>query len=334
MSLKFLKARNRFGAAAVAAILLPAFSACSGGSLPAAPVSPSAAELVGPNAGAHRAASEQFTYQTINDPQDPTTEVLGVNNLNKIVGYYGNGDHTIGFEATPPFAADNFHNENYPGGTQTQITSLSNAKSIAGWYRDKHGWIFGTILWEGIWQSYKDSHLRGSPTQLTKLYGINDDGLAVGFYQDDHKVDHAFELDEVESKFHGIFPPGAKNAVATGISGKGDIVGYMTNAKGYTVGWLLKGGHFTIFGYPSSHYTVPWSVNWQDDVVGEYQDQTGKTHGFILREPLASQEWQQVDEPNAKGPTVIHSVNDHHTMVGFYTDGAHHIDGFLATLKQ
>ncbi|MFY9631309.1 MAG: hypothetical protein WAJ94_06835 [Candidatus Cybelea sp.] len=333
MSFSFLEVRTRLGAAAVAATLLPAFSACSGGG-PAVPVTPPAARLVRPDANARPAGWDQFSYQTINDPQDPTTEVLGVNNLGKIVGYYGSGNHTTGFDATPPYEAQNFRNEDYPGGTQTEITSVSNAKSIAGWYRDKHGFIFGCILWQGIWTSYKDSHLRGSPTQLTKLYGLNDDGLAVGFYQDDHKVDHAFELDETQSRFHSIFPPGAKNAVATGISGKGDIVGYMTNADGDTIGWLLKGGHYTTFHHPNSDYTLPWAVNWQDDIVGEYKDQQGKTHGFILTQPLGSQTWQQIDEPNARGATSVHSVNDHHTMVGFYTDASHHIDGFLATPKK
>ena len=102
----------------------------------------------------------------------------------------------------------------------------------------------------------------------------------------------------------------------------------MTNAAGDTVCWLLKGGHFTIFRYPNSDYTVPWSVNSQDDIVGQYQDQQNKTHGFILSPPLASQRWQQIDEPNAKGPMAVHSVNDHHTMVGFYADASHHVRRF------
>jgi hypothetical protein len=193
--------------------------------------------------------------------------VLGANTIGKIAGDYGTGTHTTGFEAIAPYGPQNLHNENHPGGTQTEITSLSDAKSIAGWYRDKHGWIFGCMLW-------------------------------------------------------------------TGIRGKGYIGGYMTNAAGDTVCWLLKGGHFTIFRYPNSDYTVPWSVNSQDDIVGQYQDQQNKTHGFILSPPLASQRWQQIDEPNAKGPMAVHSVNDHHTMVGFYADASHHVDGFLATPKK
>jgi hypothetical protein len=42
-------------------------------------------------------------------------------------------------------------------------------------------------------------------------------------------------------------------------------------------------------------------VNWQDDIVGRYEDQEGTTHRFILTLPLGSQTWQQIDEPKREG---------------------------------
>ena len=322
--------------AAIAALGICAsiLGACSGTALTSPPVQTAGSlddvRKINPNV-------EDFTYQTINDPNDPTTEILGINNLGKIVGYYGDGTASnpeIGFDAVSPYAAKNFHKQTYPQSINTEITAVNNTRAIAGWYQTSKKWIFGAILWEGIWQNYKDSHLRGSPTQLTEIYGLNDDGLAVGYYQDSSGVNHAFELDETTDKFHGLFPPNAKSSVATGISGKGDIVGWLTTSSGATLGFLLKGAHYTEFAYPGAVSTQPWSVNWQDDIVGQYQDASGNTHGFILINPLTSQSWQRIDEPNATGETVVTSVNDHHTMVGFYQDSQGNIDGFLATLKK
>jgi hypothetical protein len=82
-------------------------------------------------------------------------------------------------------------------------------------------------------------------------------------------------------------PAGSKKRRRDGISG--------------TLGRLLKGGHFTFFHYSNSDYTVPWGVNWQDDIVGRYEDQEGTTHRFILTLPLGSQTWQQINEPKREG---------------------------------
>lgn len=84
---------------------------------------------------------------------------------------------------------------------------------------------------------------------------------------------------------------------------------------------------------PNTDYAVRWGVNRQDDIVGRYEDQEGRTHRFLTL-PLGSQTWQQINEPKREGLETVHSVNDHHTMVGSYTDASHYVDGFLATLKK
>ncbi len=330
MSYSHQHSERRLCAAVLVALCVPAFAACSGPAAGTSPV-PSAISLVRDLGVRH--LNEAFNYQTIDDPQDPTTEVLGINNLGKIVGYYGDGP-TDGFYALAPYGPNNFKKIDYPGAVSTVATAVNNSRAIAGWYQNNKGWIFGFILWEGIWTTYKDSHLRGSPTQNTQIWGLSDDGLAVGFYRDSSGTDHAFEMDETTGKFHGIFPPNAKNSAATGISGKGDVVGWLTLANGTYEGWLLKGGHYTVFSEPSGSQTQPYSVNWEDDIVGSYVDGSGNTHGFILSNPLTSQQWQQIDEPNAANYTVVTGVNDHHTMVGYYKDGSGNIDGFLASLKS
>lgn len=274
--------------------------------------------------------SFHFTYQTINDPGSSTlTEILGVNNLGKICGFYN--DPNVGMTARSPYQAQNFQKVSYPGAVDTQVAAINNSRTVAGWYDNSDGQIFGFTEWEGIWTNYQDPHAHGGSTQVTELLGIEDDGLAVGYYEDSTKVLHPFEIDTTTGQYHNIDVPGAVDSVATGINGKGDIVGWLTLASGVTEGWLLKGGFFTLFAYPASQQTRPTSINWTDDIAGSYQDRSGDTHGFVLSNPLTSQLFQKIDEPDAGSGTVVTGINNHHAIVGYYSDGSGNTNGFLGT---
>ncbi|MGA2760265.1 MAG: hypothetical protein ABSF08_08115 [Candidatus Cybelea sp.] len=270
-----------------------------------------------------------YGFTTIDAPFGTPTEILGINNLSRLCGFYG--DPEVGFTVRPPYSAKRFVKEAYPGATDTVVTSINNTDVFAGWYQDSKGGIFGFTQWEGIWTKYQDNHLLHEP-QYTELLGLSDDDLAVGFYRLSG-IDHSFELNLTTGKFQGIQPPNAKSSAATGINGKGDIVGWLTLGNGTTEGWLLKGGTFTVFAYPSAAQTQPTALDWTDDVVGSFQDASGNTHGFVLDAPLSTQNWTQVDDPIAVGPTVVTGVNNHHTLVGYYQDSGGNMNGFLATPK-
>ncbi len=194
---------------------------------------------------------------------------------------------------------------------------------------DTKGRIFGFTEWEGLWTTYQDNHLLHSP-QYTKLLGLSDNYLAVGYYQL-KGIDHSFELNLATGKFINIQPPNAQSSAATGINGKGDIVGWLTLTSGATEGWLLKGGSYTVFAYPAAAQTQPTALNWSDDVVGSFQDASGDTHGFVLDDPLTTQSWTQVDDPSAAGPTTVTGVNNHHILAGYYQDSSGNMNGFIAT---
>ncbi len=115
------------------------------------------------------------------------------------------------------------------------MPAISDDKAIAGFYLSKTGAIFGFIEAHGIWNNYKNPRLRGGTSNITKLLGLSDPGLAVGFYTPVKHTNHAFELDERTGKFHPIVLPGGTSVTATGVNGKGDVVGYMTVPSGATV---------------------------------------------------------------------------------------------------
>jgi hypothetical protein len=288
----------------------------------------------GPDSAGAVQKLDSYAFLTLDDPSDPTfTEITGINQLGKLCGFYGkgtSGDPSHGFILNLPYGSPNFRKKDYPGAEDTVVTSLNNKKAVAGYYVASSG-IFGFIETKGLYSSYKDPHLRGSGSNITELLGINDAGLAVGFYTDGSGLNHGFELNEATGKFHAIVPPGAISTATTGINGKGDTVGYLTIASGATLSYLLKGNSFTLFSYPGSLETTARALNWQDQIVGSYVDLVGKTHGFLLTNPLGQQQWQSVDEPKAAGTTVVTSYNNHHVMVGYYVDRSSVTNGFVAT---
>ncbi|HKV57935.1 MAG TPA: hypothetical protein VJO32_06625 [Ktedonobacteraceae bacterium] len=274
-----------------------------------------------------------YTFKTLNDNADPTfNQLLGINNHGKIAGYFGSGaagHPNKGYTLSKPYGQGNYHNENFPGSVQTQVTAINNNGNTAGFWVDGNGNNFGFISWNGVFTSYKDPHT-GTGT-VNQLLGINDKGFAVGFYIDGNGVNHAYKLNQNNGHFTAILPPGASSATATGINDNGDITGFLTASDGNVVGFLLKGTTYTEFSFPNGTNTMPFGINKTDQIVGSYVDAAGNMHGFLLSSPLNHAKWQSIDDPNGVGTTTVNGLNDNGQLVGFYVDGAGNTDGFLAT---
>jgi hypothetical protein len=297
---------------------------CAGATAP-----PSLAPLSTMNSKGVSPKTSAFSFATIDAPGGPPTEILGINNLSRLCGFYG--DPSVGFTVRKPYEAQQFHKQLYPGAVDTVVAAINNTSFIAGWFVDTSGGIWGFTEWEGIWTRYQDNHLLHHP-QYTKILGISDDYLAVGYYQL-NSIDYSFELDLATGKFQTIAPPNATSSAATGINGRGDIVGWLTLANGATEGWLLKDGVYTVFTYPSAAETQAASLDRSDDIAGSFKDNSGNTHGFLLTDVLKVQTWAQIDDPNANGETVVTGINNHHSMVGYYQDSSGNLSGFLANPK-
>lgn len=273
-----------------------------------------------------------YTFVTLDDHADPTfNQLLGINNHGKIAGYFGSGaagHPNKGYTLTPPYGQGNYHNENFPGSVQTQVTAIDNIGNTAGFWVDGAGNNFGFVSWNGVFTSYKDPHT-GAGT-VNQLLGLNDKGIAVGFYTDAMGVNHAYKLNQATGKFTELHPTGATSAIATGINDNGDITGFLTASDGSTVGFLLKGTTYTEFDFPHSTNTQPFGINKYDQIVGSYVDSAGKMHGFLLSSPLSGAKWQSIDDPNGIGTTTVNGINDNAQLVGFYVDAAGNTDGFYA----
>jgi len=330
MSHSTLRTRPALTVAALALLSL-ATAGCNGPTSLAPPNG--GASGAGSNAAAVKAAT--YNFKTIDNQDDPTfNELLGINNLGKLAGFYGDGEKahpSVGY-VIRNYGQSKYLLEDCPGASNTRVTAVNNQNVIAGYYdRLNGGGTFGFIEHDGIWASYKDPHTHGD-YNVTKLLGLADSGLAVGYYEDADKNDHAFELIQASEEYHAVTPPGAVSTVATGINGKGDIVGYFKKQDGSIESFLLKGGIFTEFTYAGSdNQTEATSINWQDEIAGYYVDAGGSTHGFVLDGLLNKPVWTApIDDPKAPKKTVVEGIQNHHYIVGYYVDAAGDTNGFLA----
>jgi len=275
----------------------------------------------------------QFNFKTLDDPYDPDfNRLLDINNDGRIVGY--SGAHTTVYESYliyPPYAGKNYRTIAYPSAAWTIAACLNDRRTVCGYCApDKSGSIYGYVDARGIWVSYEDPHAKGSDG-VTEILGLSDDSLAVGTYQTPSS-NGAFELTIGNGKFQDIGPKTGSNTVATAINGHGDIVGY-TTISGQTVGFLYKSsaGKYKEFSYPGAASTEFLGITVDDRIVGFYTTKSGDKHGFILTHPLFGLAWEQIDDPDAAGTTVVTAINMHNAIVGYYVDGSGTNHGFLGT---
>jgi hypothetical protein len=287
-----------------------------------------AVNSVTPQAG----AVVKYTFTTIDNRADPNfNELLGINNESKLVGFYGRGGASSpnrGYVVYKPYGPSNFKNVNYPHSVDTQVSAVNNKAALGGWYSDSSGQRFGFMELDRIWYSYWDANA----STATKLLAINDSFLGVGYYVNPGGRKRAFEVDISTDKYTNFNPPRAVDAVATGITGRNDVAGWLTLTSGKTLGWLWRQGSYTEYSFPRSETTKFLGVTLHDWIVGSYVDKAGATHGFLLTEPLRPGKtvWQKIDEPDAVYGTVVTGINIHRDLVGYYVERHHHTHGFLA----
>ena len=298
-----------------------------------------AGAVAGPALARPHDTSAGYNFTTLNDNADTTfNQLLGINQHGLIAGYFGSGamgHPNQGYLLSAPYGQGSYRNENWPESIQTQVTGL-NDRGVSGgfWSSTNKGGGDDNRAFVSVHGYFIDGDFpTNSPASppVDQLLGVNDNNVAVGFYNDANGDTHAYTFDIRRNVFTEVTPAGITGPTAAGINNRGDIAGFgMSN--GQTVAYLLRrGGHVTILSVPGSSMTQALGVNDNDEVVGVYQVGSGDsamTHGFTWT-PWGG--FQTVDDPHGIGATTINGVNDRGELVGFYTDAAGNTDGLLAT---
>jgi Cu/Zn superoxide dismutase len=300
----------------------------------------SAGALTGFSGGANNAGDHHpgYNFTTLDNNADLTfNQLLGINDNDKIAGYFGSGaagHPNQGYQLRPPYGQGSYVNENYPGSVQTQVTGLNNSGVTVGFYSDQNNANqvnnnFGFFEKNGRFTAVNFPTGDNASPPVNQLLGVNDAGIAVGFYTDAQGNNHGYTYNIHAGRFTVVQAPDGGSLTAAAINDSGDVAGFYNTAAGVTDGFVTDGGRFTDLAFPGASSTMALGVNDFGEVVGSYTTGSGDsamTHGFTWTRG----DFTTVDDPNGIGATTVNGVNDHGDLVGFYTDSAGNTDGFLA----
>jgi len=280
-------------------------------------------------------------FQTLNNPGDPAfNQLLGINSqVNPtIVGYFGDGGNSMtsvpnnGYTLALP---STYTAENFPGAAQTQVVGIApSAMTNVGFYVDSMGNNIGFVY--NVTTMSFTSVVNPAAPAFNQLLGVNDNNMAVGFYNDGTN-NHGYVYNISTQVFTPINLPGAWGAVSVtgaGINNAGEITGFYTDGSNNTWGFTDNAGWFSNFEMPGTTNTAFFGINEWGQVVGSYVDGSGLTNGLLYD---SSTDYQTIDDPSASATsafgvdgTTINGINDSGDVVGFYSDGTN-VDGFEAT---
>jgi hypothetical protein len=258
---------------------------------------------------------QNYTFVTVNspgDPNNPFTQLLGINNNMVIAGYH-NFLNNQGFTLNLP---RQFNTENYPNSMMTQVIGINNSITTSGFYVDQNS------ITHGFYHTSNGTftNVDYPNTAFNQLLSQNDLQQAAGYYslsQDNTTPDFPYVYDEVGGVFEVIYIPGAVNgAQATGINNSQQKCGFFIDSSMVNHGWLLNGGVFVQLDYPGSTFTQALGLNNHGLVVGSYMDSAGLTHGFIYT--VSTGQYTSVDDPLGVGATILNGINDNGDLVGFF----------------
>ena len=285
-------------------------------------------------------------FKTINDNRDPTfNQLLGINNEGTIAGYFGSGAQGTpnkGYTIKPDYSQGDFHNENFPGSVQTQVTGINNKDLTVGFWADSNNANmannnFGFVEHDGKFTSVVDPNGKGAAGGMTveQLLGVNDHDKAVGFWNDADGNAHGFTYDVRSGSFDEVNIKGNAGTTLTAINNKGDIAGFVTN-NGVDQGFIKEGDKTELLQGPKGAVSVmALGINNEEQVVGSFTDGTGAMHGFLFDEQ--SKSYTVIDDPHGvKGPTamtVVNGLNDKGQLTGFYLDANGNTDGMLVQVS-
>jgi hypothetical protein len=289
-------------------------------------------------------AHVHYTYKEIDNQDDPTfNQLLGINDAGKIAGYFGSGvkNHpNKGYTLLPPYHQTDFRNQNFPGSKQTQVTGLNNGDIQVGFYSNMNkanlaNNNFGFYSINGTHfhkVNFPAKHPASPP--VDQLLGVNDAGLAVGFYTDSSGNNHGYLYDIPSHKYVSFSPHigGVTSVTATGINNEDSICGFFVNKSG-THGFLVRAAapHLFVLNYPGATSTDPAGVNKFGVVVGFYTtgpSSSPLTFGFTWSRGHG---FQKINYPgSANGTTVVNGINSAGDLVGFYNGKGGNTNGFIA----
>jgi hypothetical protein len=177
---------------------------------------------------------------------------FGINDNGNIVGQFTSGTNTPGFILNS-FNSTSFTTINQPVGITSDVINaqgINNHGLVVGFYLSNAGQVHGFTANAPIMPGTITATAVADPTihpipgepgatfVFSQILGINDNGLAVGYFGDSTTSQHGFFYNTITGTYTFLDDPAASfhNGVEitqiTGINNLGDIAGFYTDANG------------------------------------------------------------------------------------------------------
>jgi uncharacterized membrane protein len=244
------------------------------------------------------------------------------------------------------------------GSVGTFPVGINNNGLIAGQYIDAEGMVHTFLLRDG---KYTIVDVPGAAYTLASQPNMQGQ-VALAYLGPPDYYFHQALYSKGEFTF---LPdaPGQLNVSPAGLNSDGHISGVVWSDDTATVqhGYVWDGATFSIYDHPNTDipFTVPWGINNQGLIVGQYNTSDGVIHGFlksgdayfdvivgtygdVATNPFGfgcshgfmfwKQTYMTFDYPDAQVSYAM-GVNDKNQIVGLYVDTAGNYHGYLATPK-
>jgi len=291
-----------------------------------------------PAGASTQAPAVPYHFRTLDNSNDATfNQLLGINSHGVIAGYYGSGAQghkNKGYLLLPPYKQVDYRVENFPTSAQTQVTGLNDHGITVGFWSHTNKANPANNANFGFY-AVNDSHFHNvnfptsSPSNppVDQLLGVNNSGIAVGFFNTAAGNSVGYRFNIHTKKFSVVHVKGAVSVTATAINNADSIAGFFTNSHGAIKSFLLRrNGQLFVFAKSGATMTQAFGVNDFGEVVGAYTVGSN-TYGFTWR---LGHGFQTVNDPHGIGSTIINGVNDAGDLVGFYTGSGGNTNGMLA----
>ncbi|HET9656776.1 MAG TPA: hypothetical protein VFP72_15595 [Kineosporiaceae bacterium] len=244
--------------------------------------------------------------------------------------------HGDGFFGTMAGKGNTAHGQSYnsQSGQNTMSVSPTNTWTWNGryysWNRDMWGWG-GAGLNRFAFRAVVD---RDDPT-FNQLLGINDRGVAVGYFGSGENARHpnrGFLVSSpyMQDEFRKLNFPGSVQTQVVGINNAGTTVGFFVDATGANHGFVRRHGQFHTVDFPGTtsmpRFNQLLGINNHDVAVGFFNDRVGNSHGYLF--DARTGRFALLHLPITAKSTVAAGINDAGQVVGFVVLGKN-THGFL-----
>lgn len=161
----------------------------------------------------------------------------------------------------------------------TDLGSLSFEEESMAWAINDAGVVVGYSGSQAFrWEDGVISELPALNGQVSRAFGINENGLIVGELEIEFGIYHAFKLDG--ETVHDLGTLGGMHSVAYGINIHGHVVGQSRATGNVTHAFFHDGTEMIDLGTLGGTFSVAYAINDSGVIVGQSQTESYDFHSF------------------------------------------------------